>query len=135
MADVPSARRRRIVQDRVASAAARALGIAADRQLDEHRPFHELGLDSLMAVELRNVLAREVGEPLPATLLFDYPTLATLVDFLCTRVCPADPPVSHVSCSGREEDAGDHRDVLDQIEELSDEDVERLLAARSDLNR
>jgi NADPH:quinone reductase-like Zn-dependent oxidoreductase/SAM-dependent methyltransferase/acyl carrier protein len=133
--DTPVTRRRRIVQDHVAQAAGQVLGMAADRQLDEHRPFHELGLDSLMAVELRNILAREAGEALPATLLFDYPTLSTLVDFLFTQLCPLDASaptvVTPVAGNG---DAATHGDVLGQIEELSDEDVEKLLAARSGLN-
>jgi NADPH:quinone reductase-like Zn-dependent oxidoreductase/acyl carrier protein len=133
--DAPATRRRRIVQDHVAQVAGQVLGVATDRQLDEHRPFHELGLDSLMAVELRNVLAREVGEALPATLLFDYPTLSTLVDFLFTQVCPSDAAApSVVEAVTGNGDAATHGDVLGQIEELSDEDVEKLLVARSGLN-
>ena len=44
------------------------------------RPLKEIGLDSLMAVELRNLLTRSIGQPLAATLLFDYPTLDALAD-------------------------------------------------------
>jgi hypothetical protein len=35
-----------------------------------------------MAVELRNALARSTGRSLPATLLFDYPTLDALATHL-----------------------------------------------------
>jgi acyl transferase domain-containing protein/NADPH:quinone reductase-like Zn-dependent oxidoreductase/acyl carrier protein len=133
--DAPATRRRRIVQDHVAQASRQVLGVAADRQLDEHRPFHELGLDSLMAVELRNILAREVGEALPATLLFDYPTLATLVDFLFKQICPGDTsPQPVIEAKAGSEERSNDGDVLELIEELSDEDVEKLLAARSGVN-
>ncbi|CEM36439.1 unnamed protein product, partial [Vitrella brassicaformis CCMP3155] len=42
----------------------------------------DLGLDSLSAVELRNTLSRRLGVKLPATTLFDYPTLGAMIDFL-----------------------------------------------------
>ena len=35
-----------------------------------------------MAVELRNILVRSGGKPLPTTLLFDYPTLEALSAYL-----------------------------------------------------
>jgi acyl transferase domain-containing protein/NADPH:quinone reductase-like Zn-dependent oxidoreductase/acyl carrier protein len=54
------------------------VGLPADSRVDEQRGFRDLGLDSLLAVELRNGLQHELGRALPATLAFEYPTLATL---------------------------------------------------------
>ena len=76
-----------------------------------------------MAVELRNHLARFGGVALPATLAFDYPTLEALTDRLSavwsleTGATPAAAPKPSVK---------------DDLEGLTDEDVEALLAAELD---
>ncbi|MEU1287662.1 type I polyketide synthase [Kitasatospora sp. NPDC005856] len=58
------------------------LRYSAAEQIDETRPFRDLGFDSLTAVEFRNRLARECGVPLPATIVFDHPTPVALADHL-----------------------------------------------------
>jgi acyl carrier protein len=66
------------------------------RPIDPHQPFNELGVDSLMALEIRNGLGIDLGSALPATLVFEYPTIEALTDYLdrvvLQRLGSAEPP-------------------------------------------
>jgi acyl carrier protein len=80
---VPAGHRRAIVLGEVREQIARGLGLDA-ATVGERQPFSELGLDSLLAVELRTRIAKHLGleRSLPATTLFDYPTLQALADHM-----------------------------------------------------
>ena len=76
----------RIVLDYVNRQAAAVLGFEASRVIDPAQGLRDLGLDSLLAIELRNRLQRGLGQPLPATLAFDCPTVAALARSIGERV-------------------------------------------------
>jgi lauroyl/myristoyl acyltransferase len=52
------------------------LALPSAQAIDPEREFVALGIDSLMAVELRNRLAGAIDRPLPSTIAFDHPTPA-----------------------------------------------------------
>jgi acyl transferase domain-containing protein/NADPH:quinone reductase-like Zn-dependent oxidoreductase/thioesterase domain-containing protein/acyl carrier protein len=54
---------------------AAALGITDRSTLSLERPLQELGLDSLMAIELRNRLTAATSIRLPATFFLEFPTI------------------------------------------------------------
>jgi NAD(P)-dependent dehydrogenase (short-subunit alcohol dehydrogenase family)/acyl carrier protein len=84
--------------------------LALDKPFASRTPFFDLGMDSLTALELRNRLQMRFGTPIPATLLFDCPSLDPLIAWMLKRVT-AGPAES---------------------QEPSESDLERMLAAKLD---
>ncbi|KFX05890.1 polyketide synthase [Pectobacterium betavasculorum] len=66
------------ITDNIAS----ILGLDNGSLLAPEQSFKESGIDSLMALELRNRLAAVSGLRLPATLTYDYPTPVALAEYL-----------------------------------------------------
>ncbi len=125
IADSPVAERRRLLCDYATAQALRVLGLDSSHAIKPDQPLREMGLDSLMAVELRNLLGSGLGlkKNLPATLLFDYPTLDGLIDYLAREVLGWENPASERAAAVAGEDTAAFAD----LERLSDEDAEVLL--------
>lgn len=68
---------------------AAVLGHTDPDELDPDESLLDLGFDSLTAVELRNQIRDLSGVSLPASLVFEYPTVAVLADHLLSRVLHA----------------------------------------------
>jgi acyl transferase domain-containing protein/acyl carrier protein len=78
----PVDRRRDALLGRLEALVRKVVGVPASQTIDARRPVRDLGMDSLMSVELRNAIARALERTLPATLLFDHPTPDALADYL-----------------------------------------------------
>jgi acyl transferase domain-containing protein len=83
---LPEQKRREVVLEVVRGEVARVLSMPNASSVPADRPLKELGLDSLMAVELRNALGKRTGTRLPAALAFDHPTATEITKYLLERV-------------------------------------------------
>ncbi len=114
----------------VRASARKVLGLSASRPMPADTPLQELGLDSLMALELRNMLAQSFERPLSATLLFDHPTVRGLAAYLLELVSPASNSAK-IDTTGNDSgnDARDARQAEVDLLSMSEEEAEELLLA------
>ena len=143
-----------IVRNLVRAQVAAALGHGTAAAVGMDVAFSELGLDSLTGVELRNSLSAETGLRLPATLVFNQPTVNGLSDYLLRELAPApdqvlrdalDQVTAHLGSAGARADerdrvlamlkaaaarlgeAQDGEDSLAALDLTSDEDIYRFI--------
>jgi len=107
----PEAERPALLRAFAGDALAAVLGVRDGARISRQQRFFDLGMDSLMALELRQRLEAELGIQLPATLAFDYPSLEAL------EPCLAQMLLSQP----RETAAG-------ELDALSEDEIARLLA-------
>ncbi|WP_088634399.1 type I polyketide synthase [Phaeobacter sp. 22II1-1F12B] len=88
IAETPRNRQRTILESAVRDLARKVLGVAPEDDIDINEPLQQRGLDSLMAVELRNLLNTASGLQLHATVTFEYPSIAALAKFIGEKIAP-----------------------------------------------
>jgi acyl carrier protein len=119
---LPAGRASAAVLAHVCEQVIRVLQLPQSQTLDPERGLKDLGLDSLMAVELRNRLQVSTGRALPTTLAFDHPTVAAIARFLGQEVLgleSAEPD--------RPRTPDDNGRLADEVRGLTDDEASRLL--------
>lgn len=71
-----------LFEELLATELARVLEYGSAEDVDRDKKFTHMGMDSLLAVDLKNRLESALGESLPATTLFDHPTISALAEHL-----------------------------------------------------
>jgi acyl transferase domain-containing protein/NADPH:quinone reductase-like Zn-dependent oxidoreductase len=89
--DTPPSEWRDAVAVFVRQQVAKVLALPSGDSLGDQTPLTNMGIDSLMAIELRNALGAAVGKTLPASLVYDRPTIDALAEHLLGMLAPAPP--------------------------------------------
>nr|AFV71309.1 PyrA6 [Streptomyces rugosporus] len=92
LAELGAAERADAVAELVREQVAAVLGHKSPETVDPLRAFKELGFESVTAIDLRNRLAAATGLRLPATVIFDRPTVRDLTEELLRRLAPPEGP-------------------------------------------
>jgi len=85
----PNDRRLELLTDHVRNLIAQVLRMNSSQSLDVNRNFLEIGMDSLIGLEVRNRLEVSLGVPLSAKLLWDHPTIDQLATHLASIKIPS----------------------------------------------
>ena len=103
---------------------AEMLRFDSPERVERKRRLTDLGLDSLMAIELSGRLTRALqpDRPLSSTLVFDYPTLDAVADYLQREVLRLGPAAEAIDATA---------DMMaaraGELEQLEDDEVEAIL--------
>ncbi|MDP9360612.1 MAG: SDR family NAD(P)-dependent oxidoreductase [Acidobacteriota bacterium] len=104
---------------------ARVLGFRSAHDVDPRQKLFDLGIDSLLAVELKNRLSNAFGANLRSTLVFDFPTVEALKRHLSREVLllPHDQPAAEPIA----EDVVTDDVVTDDVKRMSEQEILALI--------
>jgi myxalamid-type polyketide synthase MxaD len=111
----PARHRKQMLADYLRHQLGQIMGWDADYEIDLNQGLFDVGLDSLMAMELKEKLESKLAlpRPLPFTLVFDYPNLASLIDYLHDEIVGPEQAGNAVT--------------EDDLEQLSEDELVELL--------
>jgi phthiocerol/phenolphthiocerol synthesis type-I polyketide synthase D len=119
----PPGRRRELLAGELQRLVAMVMGFGPSEAPRADQGFFDIGMDSILALELRAQVQRKVGGEFPVTAVFDHPTIGALAGYLLREVLGLSeqegPEPGRVPAA-----AG----LLDAVEHLADDEVDRRLA-------
>ncbi|MDT9177354.1 MAG: acyl carrier protein [Limnospira sp. PMC 1291.21] len=101
---------------------AERLGLNPD-DIDIDEDFANYGLNSIEAVNLSGDLENQFGRRLPPTLLWDYPTIKAIADYLAQDTTPK----ATTNSSGQSVSPQQAQQLLERLNQMSNAEVESLL--------
>lgn len=114
--------RPRLVEAFLVEQIARVLRCSPSK-VDVHQPLNKLGIDSLMAVELKNRVEADLETPVPVAALLQGPSLTQLAAHLLGQL-PQVAAVAPTPLTGGET----AEQLLARVDQLSDQEVDALLS-------
>ena len=118
------------VKEQLTALIYKVLEVPDGQTLKLDKGFFELGVDSLMAVEIKNQIQGWVGHSLSSTLLFKYPYIEALVAYVVEQLNqsaqPAAVPVKPKPISKPVDKSAEQADVT----EMSEQELEALINAK-----
>jgi acyl transferase domain-containing protein/acyl carrier protein len=107
--------------------------------LEPRARFFDHGMDSITAVRLRNQLNDGLGHKLPATVVFDYPTVEALQTFILEQVARLEAPHTEPKTNStvnipahQPEEKSQSEKHIQGLDEMTSDDLLQAIADRAD---
>jgi len=124
LADASGAQKVAILRASVIDAARKVMGYADAGQIRNDQPLMEQGLDSLLSVELRNLLSDSLAISLPVGLLFNYPSIDDVCRYLADALKIAPDTATDIQVTAA---VGNSEDEFAYIDEMDQDELEALI--------
>ena len=129
VAAAPASLRHDVLIDFVQREVAAVLALEDQGPISLAAGLFDLGMDSLMAVELKRRLEHGVGQPLPSTLTFNYPNIGALATFIQGLLQEATRTAQEITSDSPAAPAAPLANES-ALDELSEDELEQRLLSR-----
>ncbi len=102
----------------------KVLGLNASEIPNLRQGLSDIGMDSLMAVELSNRLQKALEHALPSTLTFEYPTIEALTNYLASDIL-ALTPASNAALAAKNH--SNPQSIINEVENIPEDQLEEEL--------
>jgi acyl carrier protein len=123
----PASRRPEILVAQLRSLAGEVLGFEPCREIDLEQGLFDMGMNSLMAVELKGRLERSLDLQLPSSVLFNYPNIRALSEYILTEAF--DSELAKLTTGALSNGAQTLSDI-EALNDASEDEIANLLLTR-----
>jgi hypothetical protein len=115
--------KRQMIKNFITETIGKIFELSPDK-IEPERGFFTMGMDSLLAVELRNKLQAGFGDSikLPATIIFDYPSINVLSQYFFEKY-----GVTQEEVASEVSEKETLKAVEEQVDKMSEDDINKLL--------
>jgi len=122
-----------IVTDWVRELVANTLGVKSSDAIHDETGLFEMGMDSLMSIDLKGRLEKGSGLSLPTTLTFNYPSVRALAGFIGSKVSEEEASASTAAVARQIEPNATSAETMVStldVDSLDEDDLTALLAQK-----
>ncbi|HYY96359.1 MAG TPA: type I polyketide synthase, partial [Pyrinomonadaceae bacterium] len=124
---LPAAERHEALSAFLTEMLGQALKLKTRELLSPRRGLFELGLDSIIALQLKSQLELSLGLTLPATLFFTHPTIESLAEYLSGELHLPEAEAGPRALTSERSEAGSASAREPSTDSLSEEEIARLI--------